>query len=80
MKKFVPIDENRLCRNCKHKGCRKVGYISWIYYCKIHKGNFNRGTGLGIDVCNKKPHPKCPLKTGELSDTARGCIKKGIAL
>lgn len=80
MKKFTPIDENRLCKDCKHKGHIKAGRISYVYYCKIHKGNFTRGTGLGINVCSKVPHPRCPLKTGELSDAARVSIRRGISM
>lgn len=80
MKSFIPIDKNRLCKDCKHKGYVKVGQISYIYYCKVHKGNFSRGKGLGINICSKKPHPQCPLTTGEFSDAARRMLKRGIPM
>jgi hypothetical protein len=80
MKKFEPITTDRLCKHCKHAGHRKTGLLSYTYFCKIHKGNFNKGTGLGIDICNTKPHLKCPLRTGDLSDVARRSIRRGIPM
>lgn len=57
----------RLCSDCEYLKGRKVGLVSWVYWCS-KTGNGYDGKALGIRPWINKPHPKCPLKGDKQND------------
>ena len=50
----------RLCRECLHCKSKRVGDVTWVYWCEISKKQKN-GSKLGVHPWCNSPHPKCPV-------------------
>ena len=56
---------NQLCADCKHLKSKRVGEITWVYWCGISPRDKRTGEKLGVRPWLRKPHRKCPMREEE---------------